>query len=285
MYRQPIHFPGHDMTGYPRWLKRTLWWVIDRAFVDPHLAREINRLRRDLGLGRTSRIFNTWLHSPQRAIGLFPDWFAPPQPDWPPQLRLTGFPLYDEADQHAISPALDRFLYGGTPPIVFTPGSANRAAAAFLRTAAEAAARVNRRALLLTRYSEQVPSPLPPSVHHEPYVPLSRVLPRCAAIVHHGGIGTCAQGLAAGIPQLVMPLGFDQPDNAARLERLGVGRWIVPRRFTAPRVAEALIAMLDNPTVEARCRRWADAVRQTDAAADTCTLLEDLAAAPPSASS
>lgn len=285
LYRQPVHLLGHDSTSYPRWLKRVFWWTIDRAFIDPQLAPALNRFRRELGLRPVSRLFREWLHSPQRVIGLFPDWFAPPQPDWPPQLRLTGFPRYDEADQHAVSPALDTFLRDGDPPLLFTPGSANRAAAAFLRAAADAAIRMNRRALLLTRYEEQVPASLPPSVRHEPYVPFSLVLPRCAAIVHHGGIGTCAQGLAAGIPQLVMPLGFDQPDNAARVERLGVAAAIAPARFTPDRLAEVLGALVSSSAVAARCRRWADAIRASNPVDDTCALLEEVAATPPAAAS
>jgi UDP:flavonoid glycosyltransferase YjiC (YdhE family) len=276
LYRQPVHLPGRDASGYPRWLKRTLWWLIDRVAIDPLIVPEVNRFRRELGLGRIARIFHTWLHSPQRVIGLFPDWFAPPQPDWPPQLRLTGFPLYDESDQHALPGSLKAFLADGSPPLVFTPGSANRAAAAFFATAAEVALRLDRRALLLTRYPEQIPRALPASVRHESYVPFSQVLPRCGALVHHGGIGTCAQALAAGIPQLVMPLGFDQPDNAARLEQLGVGAWVVPGRFTPDRVANALGGLLQDDTVRARCRRWADEVRRTDPIADTCALLEEV---------
>ena len=62
-------------------------------------------------------------------------------------------------------------------------------------------------------------------------MPFSSVFPLCAAVVHHGGIGTCAQALAAGVPQLTMPLAFDQPDNATRLSRLGVARWIVLTSF------------------------------------------------------
>ncbi len=280
LYRQPVHLPGRDTTRYPRWLKRLVWWLIDRAAIDPLIVPELNRFRRELGLRPMSRLFDSWLHSPQRVIGLFPDWFAPPQPDWPPQLRLTGFPLYDEADQHVVAPALQQFLDNGDPPIVFTPGSANRAAGTFLRVAADAAVRLNRRALLLTRYHEQVPQGLPPGVRHEPYVPFSQVLPRCAALVHHGGIGTCAQGLAAGIPQLVMPLGFDQPDNAARLERLGVGSWVVPSRFTGARVADTLAALLANTAVTYRCRRWAREVRTGGAIDETCDLLEAVAIVP-----
>jgi rhamnosyltransferase subunit B len=257
-------------------LRRMLWWLVDRAVVDPAIVPEMNRFRRELGLRRMSRIFDAWVHSPQRVIGLFPDWFAPPQPDWPAQLRLTGFPLYDESDQHTLPPGLEQFLSSGTPPLVFTPGSANRAAGAFLRTAVDAATKLERRALLLTRYAEQVPQPLPPAVHHEAYVPFSRVLPRCGALVHHGGIGTSAQGLAAAIPQLIMPLAFDQPDNAARLEQLGVGRWVVPSRFTPDRVARALDLLLDDGRVHQRCRRWSEAVQAGNAMRDTCTLLEEI---------
>ena len=276
-YRQPAFTPGHDLARAPRWLKRFLWWFIDRAGIDPSIAPPLNRLRRELGLPRVSRVFASWLHSPQRCIGLFPDWFGPPQPDWPGQLRLTGFPLYDESDQQGTSPALEAFLAAGDAPILFTPGSANKTAGSFFRAAIDASQRVGRRALLLTKYPEQIPSPLPSSIRHEPYAPFSKVLPRCAAIVHHGGIGTCAQGLAAGIPQVTMPMGYDQPDNATRLWRLGVSRWVLPSAFTGPRVADALRALLDNPKVAVACQRRAEAVRSMNAIEQSCDLLEEVA--------
>ena len=273
-YRQPAVTPGYDLAGAPRLMKRALWCMVDRIAIDPHVLPELNRFRRDLGLPRVSRVFASWIHSPQRVIGLFPDWFAPWQPDWPPQLRLTGFPLYDERDQHDASPDLEAFLAAGDPPVLFTPGSANRTAAPFFAAAADAAQRLGRRALLLTRYSAQLPAALPPNVRHESYVPFSLVLPRCAAIVHHGGIGTCAQGLAAGVPQVTMPLGFDQPDNTTRLWKLGVARWVAPRQFTGPRVARVLAALLDDGRVASACRRWADAMRRARPVEETCDLLE-----------
>jgi rhamnosyltransferase subunit B len=276
-YRQPAHTPGRDYARAPRWIKRLAWWLADRIAVDPHIAPPLNRLRRELGLRPVSRIFASWLHSPQRIIGLFPDWFGPPQPDWPPQLRLTGFPLYDESDQQTLSPGLDEFLAAGDPPILFTPGSANKLATEFFSAAVEASQQIGRRALLLTKYPEQISTPLPSTVRHEPYAPFSQLLPRCAAIVHHGGVGTCAQGLAAAIPQLVMPLAYDQPDNATRLWQLGVGRWLVPSQFKAARVARTLGELLDDPKVTASCRRRAEAVRAVDAVALTCDLIEDVA--------
>ena len=93
---------------------------------------------------------------------------------------------------------------------------------------------------------------LPPGALHLPYVPFSALLPRLSGLVHHGGIGTSAQALAAGIPQLVVPFAHDQFDNAARLRRLGVAvsldsaapaadwRAAVRGLFDAPGRADAL---------------------------------------------
>jgi UDP:flavonoid glycosyltransferase YjiC (YdhE family) len=236
----------------------------------------LNQLRRELGLPPVSRVFKSWLHSPQRVIGLFPEWFATVPADWPAQLRLTGFPLYDEADVHAIDPGLQSFLDAGSPPILFTPGSANRAAASFFAAALKATRQLRRRALFLTKYPEQLPPHLGDDVRYEPYLPFSRVFPRCAAVVHHGGIGTCAQALAAGVPQLTMPLAFDQPDNTTRMWRLGVARWVRPRGFRSERVAAELHALIDDPRIADRCRHWADRMRQQDALSETCAQLEAL---------
>jgi rhamnosyltransferase subunit B len=275
-YVGPAIYPGRDLSGLPRWFKRGLWWLTDRLTIDPMIVHTLNAWRSELGLPAVSRVFDSWLHSPQRTIGIFPEWFGPPQPDWPPQVRLTGFPLFDEADDHSPDPALEDFLARGEPPIVFTPGTGNRQASAFFEAAVGAARSLERRALLLTQYPEQLPGDLPATVMHVPYAPFSRTLNHCAALVHHGGVGTCAQGLAAGIPQLTMPMAFDQPDNTTRLHRLGVGTWITPGKFTAKRVARALTGLLESRETAAACRKYAEAMRSADAVARTCELLEEL---------
>jgi UDP:flavonoid glycosyltransferase YjiC (YdhE family) len=260
------------------WLKRALMAMVDRLLLDPHVVPQLNQLRGELGLTPVTRPFKAWIHSPQLTLGLFPSWFCPPQPDWPEAVRLTGFPLFDEDGQHAPNPGVEAFLDAGDPPIVFTPGSAHRHATQFFAAAIDASTRLKRRALLLTRYAEQLPDDLPDHVRHESYVPLGRLLPRCAAIVHHGGIGTIAQGFAAGIPQLTMPMGFDQPDNTTRLHRLGVGGWVVPRQFTGERVAAALQRLLNDGRVAEACRRWQAHMADADPVGETCELLEELAA-------
>jgi rhamnosyltransferase subunit B len=275
-YAQPAFVPGRDASAWPRWLKRSIWWTIDRFMLDPGIAPALNQWRGELGLPPVTRVFKDWIHSPQRVIGLFPDWFGQPQRDWPAALRLTGFPLYDESEQASLPATLTRFLDAGTPPLLFTPGSANQSAAPFFRAALDASQKLGRRALLLTRYSGHLPA-LPSTAHHEPFVPLGHVLPRCAALICHGGIGTVAQGLAAGVPQLTMPMGFDQPDNATRLERLGVGGWVMPSKFDGEHVAAALSTLLDDGSTASNCRRLSTQVRACNALEDTCDLLEQLA--------
>ena len=278
-FKQPALPTGSDVSAWPRWAKRALWWGVDRFVVDPLVAPALNAWRAELGLPPASRIFNTWFHSPQRLIGLFPDWFADPQPDWPPQLRLAGFVLSDESctpDEKpmGLSSDLEQFVGAGAAPIVFTPGTANRHASAFFRAAIDATAAIKRRAVLVTNYREHLPLSLPPHVHHATYTPFDWLFPRASAVVHHGGIGTCAQGLAAGVPQLLMPMGFDQPDNAARLVRLGVGEAITQARFTGERVAASLTRLLSSDNVATACRRWSGETMAVNGARSACDLLE-----------
>jgi len=272
----PVFEPGYDLTRFPRWYKRGVYWVADRFFLDPHITPALNAFRAELGLPPVRRVFQSWLHSPQLTIGIFPGWFGPPQPDWPPQTRLTGFILYDDDASNQADPQIEEFLAFGKPPIVFTPGTGNRQASQFFDAAVTATNILGMRALLLTGFPEQLPPNLPETVRHASYLPFSSVLPRSAAIVHHGGVGTCAQGLAAGIPQLTMPMGFDQPDNAARLRRLGVGTWLTPRKFTPHRLASALKRLLEGCETAAACQEYSRRARETDAVGTTCDLLEEL---------
>lgn len=236
----------------PKWWNRLVYRAVDLLVVDWELTRRLNAFRATLGLGPVRRIFDGWMHSPDRVIGLFPPWFGPPPGDWPPQTVLTGFPLYDEADITPIDPQLEKFLEDGQPPIAFTPGSAMRHGQRFFAAAVETCRMLGRRGLLVSRHTKHVPADLGPEIRHVEYAPFSRLLPRCAAIVHHGGIGTSAQALAAGIPQLVAPMAYDQPDNARRLRQLGVAEILPARRFS-PRAAARKLEQAMDPAHRAVC--------------------------------
>jgi rhamnosyltransferase subunit B len=280
LFRSTIEPPatplGPVLPMLPPWLQRALWHSLDRLAIDPLIARPLNEWRAELGLPPVSRVFQDWIHSPRRVLALFPGWFAAPQPDWPPQVRLCGFILDQGAGGRALDPDIETFLQAGSPPVVFTPGSANRQAAAFLHAAVGAAGRLGVRALLVTPYREQVPSDLPADVKHVAYAPFHQLFPRAAAVAHHGGIGSCAQGFAAGVPQVLMPMGFDQPDNATRVARLGTGAWLSPRRFTAGGVASVLERLLTDATVAAACRDLADRMREARSVERACEALEKL---------
>lgn len=264
----------------PQWLKRLQYWASDRLFVLPLVDTQLNGLRRELGLAPVRRVFGEFMHDCDLMLGMFPDWFGPPQPDWPPNTKLVGFPLWDANAAAELSHDVREFLASGDAPIAFSPGSANREAHQFFEAAVEACQRIGRRGILLTKYAEQLPAKLPPSVRHFGFVPLSRLVPHTAAMVHHGGIGSCAQGLAAGVPQLVRPMAFDQFDNSRRLVRLGVAEEISVKAFRGPAIAAALQRLLSSAEVASNCRVLAARCDGPASLTAACVALEQLAPLP-----
>lgn len=253
----------------PRMLRKPYWRAVDKYLIDKLLAPETNAFRAELGLEPVEAIFDKWFHSPHLIISFFPEWYATEQPDWPPNVHRVGFPLYDESGAREVPPELQEFLDLGDPPVIFTAGSAMAQGERFFRVSAEVCRRIGRRGILLTQFPEQLPAELPDGVRHFDYVPFSEVLPRAAAFVHHGGIGTTAQAFAAGVPQLVVPFAHDQPDNATRVKRLGAGDYLVPRKYKAAAVAKRLNALLETGVVMQR-------LRKSEAIDSACQLLEQL---------
>ena len=219
----------------PLWFKRAFFRLADWLLMDRALKRPFNEFRATLGLAPVDRVMYRWLHSPQLVIGLFPDWFAAPQPDWPPHTHLVGFPLWDSGQPGVVPPdargvSRRRRAAGG-----LHPGSAGATMHRYFRESVAAARQLGVRAMLVTNFPDQIPADLPPHVKAFGYLPFSAVLPRAALLVYHGGIGTLAQTIKAGIPHLVVPNGHDQFDNGFRIERLGLGRSIPQSRYRAGR--------------------------------------------------
>jgi UDP:flavonoid glycosyltransferase YjiC (YdhE family) len=275
-FESPVLHPWLEgINSWPRLLKRALFGLANLA-IDRVVGPGTNRFRRSLGLPPASKFYDVWWNSPDLIIGFFPEWFASPQLDWPEQLVCTGFPCYDESTVREVPEAVESFLHTGPPPVVFTPGSAMRHGRRFFQESVMACELLGYRGVLLTPYAEQIPPTLPATVLHADYVPLGRLLPRCRALVHHGGIGTLAQGLSAGVPQLVTPMAFDQFDNAERLYRLNVGRSFRPNTYEASAVAGALADLTTNPRVAAACNRVAALVRNDSPLGVACDEIEQL---------
>jgi len=242
----------------PRWvplgLRRWLWRQVGKRLIDPVVLPDMNAERARVGLAPATGLFDLMAHAPDLSLTLFPDWFGARQPDWPTPLVCGQFALHDPAPDAALSPALLQFLAAGEAPIVFTHGTGNHQAGAYFACALAAVERLGRRAIFLTGLREQVPASLPPSVLWQAYLPFQALLPHAAALVHHGGIGSTAEALRAGVPQLIVALAFDQFDNAERVRALGVGLALPHARLNPTRLAEKLQQLLTSSALRAQAR-------------------------------
>lgn len=271
----PVVFNPLDKDAVSGW-RLKLRYRIARAASGWMYDGPLNRWRREFGLpaGRN------WLthdirHAP-RVLGLWSTHFRPQMPDDPVNGVICGFPWYDRHKQqeHA-SHELEEFLASGPPPVIFTLGStAVHVAGPFYRAAAEACALLGRRGMLLTGRREYAPPNLPAGVRAFTYAPYSEVLPRGAATVHHGGIGTTAQSLRAGRPSVVVPFAHDQFDNAARLRRLGVSATVSRNRITSQALASALRIALDDPVYSSRASTLGQHLQAEDGAETAADILE-----------
>jgi rhamnosyltransferase subunit B len=236
----------------------------------------VYRLRAELGLPPGEHPIVEGQHSPALVLALFSSVLAKPQPDWPPQTRVTGFPFYDRrgrrSDRTGLSPELVKFLDEGPPPIVFTLGSsAFWAAKNFYRDSVAAAHALGQRALLLIGDAHNYPiEPLPNGMAAFEYAPYGEVLPRARIIVHHGGIGTTGQSLRAGKPMLVVPFAHDQFDNAARITRLGVGRILPRAKYNTMRAIKELSRLLKEQSYTIRATAIARHVQIEDGIRTAC---------------
>ena len=247
----------------PAWVsppyRRRILDFVEKFFIDRLITPGLNSFRNELDLPPVNKLFSRWMHSPDGVLGLFPDWFSSPQPDWPAAMHQTGFVMFETGFQELPQDVSD-FLDKGDAPLVFTAGSANAQSADFFRTAVETSRRLDRRAILLSRYAQLIPANLPDTILHTEWVPMSRLLPRAALLTHHGGIGTTAQALAAGVPQLITPLAHDQFDNANKLKDIGVGDRLLPKQFRTNRAVPAIRRLLTDPVVRENAQKYAQCV-------------------------
>lgn len=262
--RPPIHKQFTIPLSLPYPIRAGLLWAFDRGVLDRICAPDINRLRSELGLPPVTRIMGRWMHAPQGVLGLFPEWFAPPQTDWPPNVTLTGFPLFDEAEFRSDDAELEDFLAKGPAPVVFTPGSTLVNGLSYYTAAADALNAVGSRGIFLASKGAVLPQ-LTPNILTRSYVPLSKLLPRARALIHHGGIGTASQAFAAGIPQLITPFAHDQFDNAARVERLGCG-FQMPSHGNRQRMRTSLKQLLEDQRIQRNCAAFATRVEPGESA-------------------
>jgi UDP:flavonoid glycosyltransferase YjiC (YdhE family) len=260
-------------------------WRINKAFISSGRLmlrswwKPVHRLRRDLGLSRGGDPLFEEKFRADLVLALFSREIAPPQPDWPPNTLQPGYALYDRDDARSgLAPELEAFLQAGEPPIVFTLGSsAVHDPRRFFDESAEAASMLGRRAVFLIGRNAP-PAAMPSASIAAPYAPFSELFPRAAAVAHQGGSGTTAEALRAGRPALIMPCGFDQPDNAARVTRLGAGLTLPRNRYNARSAAKKLRRLLGDPGFAANAEGIGGRLRAEDGVGGACDAIEGLLA-------
>ncbi len=245
------------------------------------VKRAVNEIRREVGLRPTRQ--NPLLegqHSPALVLALFSKVLAEPQPDYPPNTFITGFPFYDRRDffgETETPRALLDFLDAGEPPVVFTLGSsAIYAAGDFYRDSVEAARALGVRALLLTGEAFNRPEELPEGGAAFDYAPYGELLSRARAVIHQGGIGTTAQGLRAGVPALVVPFSQDQFDNGSRVARVGAGRMLPRAKYNASSAAKELGALLSEAGYTTRAAEVGRQIMGENGAAAAADAIEEV---------
>lgn len=273
---EPMAMPGINwLPGMPLAFRHWMMSSIDSFFLDGTCKKDLNEIRAQHQLPPVKNVMKKWMHSPDQVVCAFPDWYAKPQPDWPPNTVTTGFPVYDRPEDQSLTAELEQFLAKGDAPLVFTAGSAMAYSKQHFETAVSATQLAGMRAILVSAYPEQIPKSLPPNILFIPYAPFAVLFPRAALVQHHGGIGTSAQCLAAGVPQLVTPFAHDQFDNAFRLRRLGVAN--ESNGVNASEWSKSILELVKKQSVKHACAdikaRMESAPRATELVANSLETL------------
>ena len=289
MFMSPFDPP---LVGQAQWLTRRIYRLgpgITRHFltlgkrVARRWAQPIDELRRKLGLPPAAGhpLFEGQF-SEHGNIALYSSVLGPLRPDAPPRTQLTGFAFYDHehgGSPTPLAPSLVNFFSTEERPLVFTLGtSAVQDAEHFMHESLAAVRKLHARAVFaldaeqLPRWSQHAS----PEILLTGYVPYSLLFAHAEIIVHHGGIGTAAQALRSGRPQLLTPHIVDQPDNAHRLERLGVARVVPLPQWQAPRIVRELLHLKSEPAYGTRAAAIGKEVRSERGAESAARIISEV---------
>jgi len=187
-----------------------------------------------------------------------------PRPaEWGPRIHVTGYWFLDRSDEWQPPADLVDFLQAGPPPVSIGFGSMNtRDPEATTSLVLEAVARARQRAVLLTGWGGLTQADLPDEVFKIEAVPHDWLFPQVAAVVHHGGAGTTAAALWAGVPSVIIPFFADQPFWGWRVCKLGAAPRPIPRRrLTARRLADAIQAAVGDRDMRRRSALLGERIR------------------------
>jgi len=193
----------------------------------------------------------------------------PKPPDWPDSVHVTGYWFLDQVTGWNPPTELNDFLDSGPPPVYVGFGSMHaRNASELTAVVVEALSRAGLRGILLSGWGALTHENLPDTVLPIESVPHEWLFPRVSAVVHHGGAGTTAAGLRAGVPSIIVPFFGDQYFWASRVAALEVGPNPIPvKRLNVHNLAVALQAALTDQAMRERTDAVGKLVRGEDGVA------------------
>jgi UDP:flavonoid glycosyltransferase YjiC (YdhE family) len=255
--------------------RRAAYGLFDRM-VSMITTRPLNRLRRELGLPPVGREGFTSLRL--NLVPVSPAVYEP-NPHWEPRHRLVGYwfaqdPVGWEPPQDLLA-----FLEAGEPPVAVSLGAMSLGEGDARETASlivDAIDQAGVRAIVQGWDLALEQLTMPPTIHAAASMPHTWLLPRCAAVVHHGGFGTTAAGLRAGIPALVIPHIADQSFWAKRVHELGAGPPPIRRpKLSTTAMAASLHELVHSNDLRTTAGSLGDQIRVETGVGDSVRHIEE----------
>ena len=291
-YYSPSHIPHNDEDSVQffnfyrgrEWFVRYIEVPIKklRHRINPDIKPLYNQYRASLGLPPMAGFFrSTWrrlTHTSQFGpstplhIALLPQWFCEPIDKKLAGVEFAGFAFLSPKPEPDSS-ELANFLIKHPKPIVFTPGTAVEDVREFCKHIIPICRKLGSPGIFASKHGKAVFDDLPkaedvPLLYLE-HADFDTLLPRARCLIHHGGIGTVAQAVKAGIPQILRPRMYDQPANGVRVMMFGLGGSLAPTHFSADRVANILLHIENSRLHAERIPYYSNLVRQ-ESGVDNC---------------
>ncbi|RME87740.1 MAG: glycosyltransferase [Anaerolineae bacterium] len=263
--------PLYNRLTYP--LADTVFWRGIRPLINRWRAQTL-----DLPPYPLQSPFREWVTARRPFLYGFSPTVLPRPAEWGEEVHVTGYWFLDEAAEWQPPPDLREFLASGPPPVYIGFGSmVTHDAAEMTEIVLRALALSGQRGLLLTGWGGLQERDLPEGVFRIASAPHDWLFPRMAAVVHHGGAGTTAAGLRAGVPTVVVPFFGDQFFWGRRVADLGVGPAPIPRnRLTAERLAAAIERAVHDEALRARASSLGERIRAEDGVARAVETITEL---------
>lgn len=206
-------------------------------------------------------------------IGFFPKWFGMPAKDWPANIHLVGFPLQNRTAIQSRRD-FDQLIERAGLPVIFTTGTGVKDVQALFTEGRKICESLQLPGVFVGGTDGAAFLQESAWCTHFNYLDFEYAFSKTLAVIHHGGVGTTAQAIKAGIPQIIRPLKYDQPDNADRVYRLGLGTYVLPEQFTAESVIPILRNMLQKAKQSKALIKFSADVKNSSAIVNTCDLIE-----------